>query len=150
MRHWYVERPGDDSHGSWSVGRSGRGPRVLVQLTDALGSQTRIALEPQDAMGLAGDMVTVATAAMEGRSCQLGNGGAEWMASTGTSTAPGITDEVLLELHDEGGTNGNDRTRLALPIGDALEMVEEIARRTLETARERRADHLSRRGRSPV
>lgn len=149
MIHNYVNRSGADSHGSWSVSKGGTVTAVLVQLTCGM-EQTRIGLSFEEAMEMAAGLTKVAEAAMRGITCQMGHGDDPWTASTGTSTAPGITDEVLVELHDMEGRNGDRRTRLALPISDALNMVEDLARRSLQVGRDMRADAMSRVGRSPA
>lgn len=145
MIHHYVERPKKESHGSWSVakGRSG----VLVQITAGV-NQTRIAIPPDEALRLAQELMEIALKAMKGLAGQRGNRRTGWYIEVGRETAPGISDEVILEIHDAEGKNGDIRTSLALPIDDVLEMIEEVSRRALQVARDHRADALSRHGRS--
>src|SRR3546814_18901067 len=91
----------------------------------------------------------LALKAMNGLSGQRGDRRSEWYIEIGCETAVGISDEVVLQIHDAGGKNGDIRTSLALPINDALDMIEELSKRALQVAREHRADALSRLGRSP-
>lgn len=149
MLHNYVTRPGLDSHGSWSVGKSSTAAKVLVQLTAGF-DQTRVALPADEAQRLAAGLISAALIAMTGGSYQGGDRAWPWFIEVGLETAPGIEDEVRLHLHDAAGTNGDRRTCLALPVADALNMVEDLSARSLQVARDLRADALSRLGRSPA
>src|SRR3546814_19810206 len=111
MIHIYVARWGAESHGNGSVckGRAG----VLVQLTAGI-DQTRIAISPDDALRLADQLMELALKAMNGLSGQRGDRRSEWYLELGCETDVGLVDEVDLKLHDDGGTNGDNRySRLA-------------------------------------
>ena len=147
MKHHYVERRGQDSHGSWSVGKGAISAGVLIQLTAGF-SQTRVGIPADHALRLASELTTAAIAAMAGLSCHFGDRDTVWEIEAGLETAHGVNDEVLLRLYDAAGKNGDHRTDVALPIPDVLNMVEELSRRALQISRALRADSLSRFGRS--
>lgn len=149
MIHNYVTRPGLESHGSWSVNKNATYAKVLVQLTAGF-DQTRVALPADEAQRLAACLVSAALVAMKGGSYQAGDRAWSWFIEVGLETAPGIEDEIQLHLHDAAGTNGDRRTCLAIPVADALNMVEDLSARSLQVARDLRADALSRLGRSPA
>src|SRR3546814_20847752 len=91
----------------------------------------------------------LALKAMNGLSGQRGDRRSEWYIEIGCETAVGISDEVVLQIHDAGGKTGDIRTSLALPITNALDMIEELPNRALQVARQPRANALSRIGRRP-
>lgn len=149
MIHNYVNRPGSDSHGSWSVAKASTGISVLVQITVGM-NQTRVALAPATALQLATDLAAIAAHAMEGVKSVRPGLDEVWLVETGVETASGITDEVVLHLYDADGGNNDRKTTIALPVLDVLDVVREIFDRSLQIARALRADALSRQGRSPV
>lgn len=152
MLHHHVTRPNALCHGTWSANTSSQTTSgVLVQLTQysAEGSQTRILLDASDALALCAGIYDTVRAACLGNACKVDQA-SSWSVETGREAEGCLRDEILLTLHDDGSCVERSSTSLALPIADALEMVDKITAKAADVMKAIRADGLSRMGRSPA
>lgn len=130
MQNTYVTGPDGDSTGCWGVGRTGEPLNdVLIQvLSYATRTQTRIRIDPPEALRLAAALADGAQAATTGLQVERGSSDGPWLVSVGFE-AGGL---VTLALHDQDGANGDRRAELAIPTDDVLQIVEDLAARAIQ------------------
>ena len=137
MRNTYVDGPDGDSTGCWGVGYTGEPLNdVLIQvLSYATSTQTRIRIDPPEALRLAAALADGAQAAMAGLQVEWGSSDGPWLVSVGADGGGCVT----LALHDEEGANGDRRTQLDIPAEGVPHVVEELAARAIQMLDDRRA-----------
>lgn len=132
MRHFHVLNTADEDTGSWSAGSNGE-DKVLAQLTDTKGSQSRAALDVVDATILVQHLISACQAVLQPDVYPMRDAGKRWQVKrTGKDVQVMIYDEVLPPETTIVTMTIDDATDFAVKL---MEAIGEVQRKANEVAK---------------
>lgn len=119
MRHFHVKNTAGIETGSWSAGRNGTHNKVLAQLTDTKGSQSRTVLDVEAATMLVHHLITACQAVINPNEHPKRQPGFRWEIAR-------MEKDVQIAIYDDVMPGGGPITVVEMTIDDVMDFADKL------------------------